>query len=328
LQPSTSIWVSSIVHFLRAFFSGGAGLPRRRSLPRRSSDGEGRGRPVSSRNLKAGTSRSEAGVASETRRCFGPEGEGKGAVKENVDVCVLMVVAIVGRDEGADGEERKDFKDMTEGLSIKSDACWPRRRSDVFERSPSIPSSPRPLFRTITSLQPTPHPLLTRSVLRSPTRAGQCGAADSDTSCFYYARYDDTSNSGAIRSATPSIFFFQASSLSASFPICPPDSTRGCTHVITALWSTWSIEPRINFRLCPFGQHHNVKDDKCEGKKAPQRFHDKVLDLIQWQSGLFGDGLERHRPVIGTPREDRLDQCHEADLLPQERIVSQEYRLK
>lgn len=61
--------------------------------------------------------------------------------------------------------------------------------------------------------------------------------------------YDDTSNSGAIRSATPSNFFFQASSLSASFPICAPDNTRGCTHVITAFWSTWSIEPRINFRL-------------------------------------------------------------------------------
>jgi len=54
---------------------------------------------VSSLNLKAGTSRSEAGVASETRRCLGPvvEVEGKGAVKEKVEVCVvLMVVAIVG----------------------------------------------------------------------------------------------------------------------------------------------------------------------------------------------------------------------------------------
>jgi hypothetical protein len=64
--------------------------------------------------------------------------------------------------------------------------------------------------------------------------------------------YDDTSNSGAIRSATPSNFFFQPSSLSASFPICARDSTRGCTHVITAFWSTWSIEPRINLRLRPF----------------------------------------------------------------------------
>ena len=57
------------------------------------------GSPVSSLNLKAGTSRSEAGVASETRRCLGPvvEVEGKGAVKEKVEVCVvLMVVAIVG----------------------------------------------------------------------------------------------------------------------------------------------------------------------------------------------------------------------------------------
>ena len=86
-----------MVHFLRAFFSGGAGLARRRSLPRRSSDGEGKGSPVSSLNLKAGTSRSEAGVASETRRCLGPaEDEGKGAVNEKVEVCVVMVVAIVG----------------------------------------------------------------------------------------------------------------------------------------------------------------------------------------------------------------------------------------
>jgi hypothetical protein len=53
---------------------------------------------------------------SETRRCFGPEGEGKGAAKEKVEVCVLRVVAIVvGRDEGVVGEERKDFKDMREG---------------------------------------------------------------------------------------------------------------------------------------------------------------------------------------------------------------------
>jgi len=46
--------------------------------------------------------------------------------------------------------------------------------------------------------------------------------------------YADTSNSGAIRSATPSSFFFQVSNLSASLPICVRDSTRGCTHVITA----------------------------------------------------------------------------------------------
>jgi hypothetical protein len=57
---------------------------RRRTLPRRSSDGEGK--PVSSRNLKAGTSRSEAGVARETRRCLGPEEEGYGAENEKVEV--------------------------------------------------------------------------------------------------------------------------------------------------------------------------------------------------------------------------------------------------
>jgi len=83
-------------------------------------------------------------------------------------------------------------------------------------------------------------------------------------------RYDDTSNSGAMRSATPSNFFFQASSLSASLPICPRDRTRGCTHVITAFWSTWSIEPRINFKLTLFSQYHHPRDSRArkEGTSA------------------------------------------------------------
>jgi hypothetical protein len=76
---------------------------RRRNFPRRSSEGEGR--LVSSRNLKAGTSRSEAGVARETRRCLGPEEEGKGAAKEKVEVCVVRAVAIVRWGERR-GEER------------------------------------------------------------------------------------------------------------------------------------------------------------------------------------------------------------------------------
>jgi len=58
--------------------------------------------------LKAGTSRSEAGVASETRRCFGPEGEGKGAVNEKVEVCVLMVVAIVVWEGMSEWMERRE----------------------------------------------------------------------------------------------------------------------------------------------------------------------------------------------------------------------------
>jgi hypothetical protein len=70
------------------------------------------------------------------------------------------------------------------------------------------------------------------------------------------------------------------------------DRTRGCTHVITAFWSTWSIEPRISFKLTLFSQHHNIQTKIVEQEKSPQRFHDKVLDLIQWQSGLFGNGLE------------------------------------
>jgi hypothetical protein len=62
--------------------------------------------------LKAGTSRSEAGVARETRRCFGPEEEGNGAAKEKADVCVVTAVAIV-RWEG--GEERKGEDFMLKG---------------------------------------------------------------------------------------------------------------------------------------------------------------------------------------------------------------------
>jgi len=73
------------------------------------------GSPVSSLNLKAGTSRSEAGVASETRRCLGPvEDEGKGAVNENVEVCVLMAVVIVGgwvyREETGKGMSEEDLE--------------------------------------------------------------------------------------------------------------------------------------------------------------------------------------------------------------------------
>jgi hypothetical protein len=63
---------------------------------------------VSSRNLKAGTSRSEAGVARDTRRCFGPEEDEKGAEKEKAEVCVVIAVAIV-RWEGGEGRTGEGF---------------------------------------------------------------------------------------------------------------------------------------------------------------------------------------------------------------------------
>jgi hypothetical protein len=67
--------------------------------------------------LKAGTSRSEAGVARETRRCFGPEEEGKGAVKEKAEVCVVTAVAIVRWEAG---EERTEEGFM---LRARGNAC-------------------------------------------------------------------------------------------------------------------------------------------------------------------------------------------------------------
>jgi hypothetical protein len=238
LQPSTSIWVSSMVHFLRAFFSGG-GLARRRTLPRRSSEGEGR--LVSSRNLKAGTSRSEAGVARETRRCFGAEEEVKGAVKEKVEECVVTAVAIVRwdvveeeREEGFMSREKETRVGLTslQLVTVQLLSCL-------------VASLQSPHRLHTTHCDPSTH-----SPIDSPGKARHI----THYTCLQFhsvAHYDETSNSGAIRSATPSNFFFQASSLSASLPICPRDSTRGCTHVTTAFWSTWSIEPRISFKLNP-----------------------------------------------------------------------------
>ena len=117
LQPATSIWVSSIVHFFRGFFSGlsevvgsecGPWLPDSplsgspfailRILPLFSegsassssaASAECTPRPVSSRKFQAGKMRGEDGSASETRRCFpaADDGDGgNGAVNENVDV--------------------------------------------------------------------------------------------------------------------------------------------------------------------------------------------------------------------------------------------------
>ena len=72
--------------------------------------------------------------------------------------------------------------------------------------------------------------------------------------CYYtqgciYVLQPLTRTSGAMRSSTVCSFEPQAASLSASCPICSLESTRGCTHVICAFWSTWSREPLISFRL-------------------------------------------------------------------------------
>ena len=91
---------------------------------------------MSSRNLKAGTSRSDAGVASETRRCLGPEGEGKGAVKEKVDVCVVTVAAI-GTNRRRWGERKRDRMGWNGEGVVKGVTLWNdgRRKEGVSHES-------------------------------------------------------------------------------------------------------------------------------------------------------------------------------------------------
>ena len=60
---------------------------------------------------------------------------------------------------------------------------------------------------------------------------------------------------------------------------------------------------------------------------SPQRLHHQVLHLVQRQPRLLRNRLERHRPVVRVPLEHRLDQRHQADLLPQERVVLLQDRL-
>ena len=62
-------------------------------------------------------------------------------------------------------------------------------------------------------------------------------------------------------------------------------------------------------------------------RSLPERLHEQVLDLVRRQPRLLCDGLERHRPVVRIALEHRLDQRHEADLLPQERLVLGQDRL-
>jgi hypothetical protein len=46
-----------------------------------------------------------------------------------------------------------------------------------------------------------------------------------------------------------------------------------------------------------------------------------MLDLVERQPRFFSDGLEGHRPIVRTPLENGLDECHQADLLSKEGIV-------
>ena len=59
----------------------------------------------------------------------------------------------------------------------------------------------------------------------------------------------------------------------------------------------------------------------CGFLDTPQRFHDKMLNLVQRQPRLLRDGLEAHRSVVSVALEYGFDECHEADLLSEEWVV-------
>lgn len=65
-----------------------------------------------------------------------------------------------------------------------------------------------------------------------------------------------------------------------------------------------------------------------KAKNAPQSLHNQMLDLVQRQTRLLRDRLEAHRPVIRVPPEHGLDERHQTDLLPQERVVLLQDRLR
>lgn len=112
---------------------------------------------------------------------------------------------------------------------------------------------------TLGHTQPRPYrssrlaALLTFLSLASRTFVERTGYIKSPNSYYTQCRIHIlqllTRTSGAMRSSTVWSFEPQAASLSASCPICSLESTRGCTQVICAFWSTWSREPLISFRL-------------------------------------------------------------------------------
>ena len=152
LQPSTSMCVSSIVHFLRAFFSGGGGggegeraaarelspLASLRIFPRGSWGARG-SRPVSSRKVQAGTWRGEDGRARETRRCLcraaavadaAVDEVGKGAVNENVDDggafgCLDIAADAVCEGECVDGTGDGGERRTSRAVAVLITTCAP-----------------------------------------------------------------------------------------------------------------------------------------------------------------------------------------------------------
>jgi len=164
------------------------------------------------------------------------------------------------------------------------------------------------------------------------------------------------STSGAIRFSTVFSLFTHWSSLFDSSPICCLDNTRGCTHVIWAFCSTWSMDPRISFRLRQKARMETSQGSASRlstaiqkmvrhggvikasltrplmtfllpiiyiGKaiNSPQSFHDKMFYFIDGKPRLFANRLERHGSIVCAALKDRLDESHQTDLLSQECIV-------
>jgi hypothetical protein len=142
-----------------------------------------------------------------------------------------------------------------------------------------------------------------KSILHVPNRL----SIHTSTSVSYHPYHVDVTRphavadtSGATRCSTLLSLSIHAPSRVFSSPICPRDSTRGCTHVMCAFWSTWSNVPRINLRLeagvivTLIISKRNVPCQNLSAKEpnTPQRLHDQVFYFVQCKSGLLGDSLE------------------------------------
>jgi len=116
---------------------------------------------------------------------------------------------------------------------------------------------------------------------------------------------------GAIRSSTPPSRSIHTPSRPASSPICPRDSTRGCTHVMCACSSTWSSVPRINLRLhardyqhhapsiSPICAHLSAFMIKCSTSSVARR----VSSAIVWNVIVRSFALRLNTDSISAMRQ-------------------------
>lgn len=104
-------------------------------------------------------------------------------------------------------------------------------------------------------------------------------------------------------------------------PWLDPGDLRLLVHLVQrALDQLQAVNGRVSAARTPT----NAYSQTC----IPQRFHYQMLDLVQGQMRLLGDGLERHSSVIRASLEHGLDECHKTDLLSQERVVFLQDRLR